>query len=253
MAMKQNDNAQKAHYESIHDAYSAHYYDATSMQYRKRYFFDYLLQGISLEGKRVAELACGTGANSLELHERFPSVKTVGFDISERACADYAENLQSEAYQVDLTREYEPGETFDAAMVIGGLHHCVSDMQMTLNNIARMLKPGGLLLMMEPNKNFLLNSVRDFWYKTDDFFEAGTEAALDHEELVRLGQPHFSPLRVQYFGGPAFYLIFNSMITRVPLKAKPALSKVLFPLETLYNKLPGRGPFASFLAVWERR
>jgi hypothetical protein len=47
-------------------------------------------------------------------------------------------------------------------------------------------------------------------------------------------------------------LILNSLITRVPLALKPALSTVLFPAEGLYNRLPGRRPFAVFLAEWRR-
>jgi len=30
-------------------------------------------------------------------------------------------------------------------------------------------------------------------------------------------------------------LILNSLITRVPLRAKPYLAQVLFPIEALYN------------------
>jgi len=245
-------NAQEAHYDAIHDAYEAHYYDKPSMDYRHRFIYQPLFAGLMLDGASVADLACGSGHNSLALRQYFPSVRTTGYDISETACRDFRLRTGSLAHQVDLTRELEPSETHDAALIIGGLHHCVADLDATLKNIARMLRPSGYFLMMEPSEDFFLSSVRRIWYSKDRWFEAETEAALKHEELARQASPYFVPERVLHVGGPAFYLILNSLITRVPLKLKPRIAPLLFAAEGLYNRLPGRAPFAVFLAVWRR-
>ena len=250
--MDQPVNEQKAHYESIHDEYEKHYYDASSMRYRQKFFYDPLFKGESLDGMLVAEIACGSGHNSVALKQRFPTMRSVGFDISEPACKAYRDNTGGESNQVDLTLPYTPDRQYDAAVVIGGLHHCVNGLCTVFDNLARMIKPGGMFYMMEPNAQFLLNNVRDFWYRNDDYFEADSEAALYHDALALMARPYFTPRRVHYFGGPAFYLIFNSLIMRVPLKAKPWLSKILFPLETAYNAMPFRFPFASFTASWQR-
>jgi hypothetical protein len=115
-----------------------------------------------------------------------------------------------------------------------------------------MVKPGGRLLMMEPSADFFLTPLRRAWYRHDRWFEADTEEALKHDDLIKMGSSYFTLKRVRYMGGPAFFLILNSLITRVPLALKPALSTVLFPAEGLYNRLPGRRPFAVFLAEWRR-
>src|SRR5882762_2693014 len=100
-----------------------------------------------------------------------------------------------------------------------------------------MVRPGGRLFMMEPNHEFFLSAVRRIWYRRDQWFEA----ALKHDEIAaRAAPPHFAPKRVIYLGGPAFYLILNSLITRVPLRAKPYLARALFPVEESYNRMPGR-------------
>jgi SAM-dependent methyltransferase len=245
-------NAQEAHYDAIHDAYEAHYYDGPSMAYRHRFIYRPLFAGLGLNGASVADLACGSGHNSLALRQYFPSVRTTGYDISQSACRDFRLRTGSLAHQIDLTREFEPTAIHDAAIIIGGLHHCVADMDTTLRNVAHMLRPGGCFLMMEPSEDFFLSAVRRSWYRNDRWFEAETEAALRHDELARQASPFFVPERVRYMGGPAFYLILNSLITRVPLKLKPRIAPFLFAAESLYNKLPGRAPFAVFLAAWRR-
>ena len=245
-------NAQAAHYQAIHDAYETHYYDASSMVYRHRFIYQPLLAGLDLDGASVADLACGSGHNSLAFREYFPSIRTTGYDISEAACRDYRLRTGNAAHQVDLTREFEPAEVHDAVLIIGGLHHCVADLGTTLRNVARMLRPGGRFFMMEPSEDFFLSAIRRAWYKKDRWFEANTEAALKHDELVGQAFPYFHPERVLFVGGPAFYFILNSLITRVPLKLKPKIAPILFAAEDLYNKLPGSTPFAVFLAEWRR-
>jgi SAM-dependent methyltransferase len=244
--------AQQAHYHTIHDAYETHYYDASSMAYRDTFIYPTLFENLQLDGASVADLACGSGHNSLALRRYFPRVRTTGYDISESACRDYQLQTGSEAFQFDLTRPAQLDAVYDTAMVIGGLHHCVADLKTTLENAARMIRPGGHFLMMEPSDDFFLSAVRRFWYRRDKWFEADTEAALKHEQLARQAEPYFAPDRLYYIGGPAFYLILNSLVTRVPLGWKPMLSSLLFPLERWYNRLPGRRPFAVFLADWRR-
>ena len=116
---------QKQHYTDIHDAYEAHYYDASSMKYRSRFIYDWLFERTDLNNALVADLACGSGHNSLAIMERFRGVRTVGFDISEPACESYQRTTGNPARMIDLTRLAEITEEFDAAIVVGGLHHCV--------------------------------------------------------------------------------------------------------------------------------
>lgn len=252
MTTQPNSSDQRAHYELIHDAYEAHYYDETSMAYRHRFIYRPLFEGVQMNGLSVADLACGSGHNSLALREYFPSVETTGYDISESACRDYRLHVGRDAHEIDLTNPVTPVKIHDAAFVIGGLHHCVVDLDMTFRNIARMVRPGGRFLMVEPNDEMFLSAVRRLWYRRDRWFEADTESALKHDEIAKRAAPYFVPKRVIFSCGPAFYFILNSLIMRVPLRAKPFLASGLFPLEKLYNRLPGRAPFAVFLAEWER-
>jgi SAM-dependent methyltransferase len=244
---------QQQHFETIHDAYVSHYYDAASMAYREEFILGPLLEGIDLNHKTVAEIACGSGYNSLYLKGRFPGISLHGFDISPRACADYENNVGAPCSQVDLTIPGTPPQRFDVAIVVGGLHHCVTDLPMTLRNLGQMIEPGGLLLMMEPNSDYMLEAVRKFWYRHDSMFEHESEAALNYEEIAAMASADFVPEMVRHGGGPAFFAIYNSMVLRVPHGLKPYIAPPLTLAERAWSRLPMRVMHAMFLARWRRR
>jgi SAM-dependent methyltransferase len=245
-------NTQAQHYDAIIDDYDRHYYDRYSLRYRERFILEPLLDGVDLRGKRVADLASGSGETSLYLARTVDGIALTGFDISAEACRRYREKVGRPAHQLDLTAGVYQGEQFDAAIIMGGLHHCVANLPRTLTAISAMLRPGGTLLMFEPNRDYLLEVVRRLWYKRDRYFDSHNEAALSHQALLEAGGGAFVSEYLKYFGGPAFFLVYNSLIFRVPHPVKSIVSPGLLAAESLYNQLPVRSIFSSFLARWAR-
>ena len=243
---------QKTHYETIHEQYEAHYFDAESMSFREQFVYDRMFAGLDLNGKDVVDLAAGSGYNSLWVSTRYPTARLCGLDISDKACVAYRNLLGCEARAFDLTSGRIEGCAFDVAMVFGGLHHCVSNLPGAVRTIARLVRPGGLLLMFEPNNRYLLDAVRRLWYRWDSSFEDATESALDHDALCAMAAPYFQPVVAWHMGGPAYFLIYNSMIFRIPQKWKKFAAPALFPLERAYNHLPGKLLFPYFVARWRR-
>jgi len=243
---------QAEHYDRIISSYDEHYYDADSLAYRREFILEPLLSGLDLRGQRVADLACGSGQTSLFLMERFPGVKPEGFDISAEACRRYGEATGRPGLEFDLTRGPTPAEPFDAAIIVGGLHHCVANLPGALATVAQMLKPGGSFLMFEPNADYVLQFARRIWYRADSYFDADTEAALSHQALLTAAGHDFTCQSVRYFGGPAFFLIYNSLVLRLPHRLKHALAPALMTIERGYNRIPGRWAHASFTARWLR-
>ena len=158
---------QKKLFESIHDEYSAHYYDKESMIYRELFIYKYLWKDLNLNNKKVAEIASGSGLNSKRLLKKFPKADIYGFDISKYACKDYENLTNKKCYLIDLTKENNFKEEYDFVFVVGGIHHCISDLNNTFENIYSMLKPGATFSMMEPNKKYALEFLRKIWYKND--------------------------------------------------------------------------------------
>jgi SAM-dependent methyltransferase len=243
---------QKAHYERIHTAYEAHYYDATSLRYRDQFILRPLLDGVDLNDRDVLDVASGSGHNTRLLQRRFPRVRAVGLDISDAACDAYRRETGGVALQADLTRPLTLRSQFDAAIVIGGLHHCIVNLPQAMDNLAALVRPGGVLLMMEPSADSALQAIRDRWYRQDTYFDAPTERALSHDELLRLADDRFSPEVLRYIGGPAYFLILNSLVLRVPLGAKRWIAPLTFLTERAFNMLNSRTLSPVFLARWRR-
>ncbi|MGB8843268.1 MAG: methyltransferase [Aliidongia sp.] len=250
--MAETSDRQAGHYDRILSDYDRHYYDRRSTEYRERFIIGPLVEGLDLRGKRVADLACGSGETSLSLRRRFPGVELTGFDISPEAAKKYETRVERPCHPLDLTKPYHTDERFDAAIIMGGLHHCVADLETTLANIAGMLNPGAPFLLFEPNREYFLQIARDIWYRADRYFDAATEEGLAHGDLLSRAGDAFQPEQVRYFGGPAFFLVYNSLVFRMPHRVKEIVAPPLMMLEAGFNALPGKQLFSSFTALWRR-
>jgi SAM-dependent methyltransferase len=245
-------NPQAAHYEAIHAAYARHYFDPTALDYRRRFIIDPLFEGVDLSGHQVAEIACGSGYNSLLLKDRWPSIKIEGFDISSAACEDYRRLTGGQCHHVDLTGHVEVDARFDVAFVIGGLHHCVQALPVVIENVFRMLRPGGLFFLYEASADFALQGLRDYWYRRDPLFDYDTERALTHDQLLLAANGSFAEIRHHYAGGPAYFLVLSSLILRLPLASKCALKLITFPMERAWNAMGHRSFHPAIGAVWRK-
>jgi SAM-dependent methyltransferase len=243
---------QKLHYETIHSDYEDHYYDAHSMAFRERFYYDPLFAGLDLDNCRVADLACGSGHTSLALLRRFPGAVVTGFEISRAACEAYRRNVGRPCLETDLLAPFTCPDRFDAAVIVGGLHHCAADLPATLSNVAQLLKPGGQFLLLEPNRQCALEGARRLWYRLDRYFDADTERALSHPEILRQAGGQFRGERVGYYGGPGYFLISQSLLFRLPKSVKQVISPPLMVVEGLFNRVPARWVHPYFIARWVR-
>ena len=104
-------------------------------------------------GKRVLDLACGEGYGSALLARRAAVV--VGVDLSQQAI-DHARRTYPDRRNVEFqvgscTSIPAPDAGFDVAVSFETLEHIAAQEQF-MAELARVLKPGGLLLVSCPNK-----------------------------------------------------------------------------------------------------
>jgi SAM-dependent methyltransferase len=251
--MQSSGSWQKEHYDTIHDDYEHHYYDEQSMAYRERFYYAPLFADLELNHRAVADIASGSGHNSLALLRRFPHAEVTGFEISSVACEAFRRNVGRPCIETDLTQPLTlHPRGFDVAMIFGGLHHCVANLPMVFQNLALLVKPGGLVLMVEPNREFVLDWVRRVWYRVDRYFDSANERALNHSELLVEAAQFFSLQRVGYYGGPGYFLISQSLLFRMPKSAKAVISPGLMAIESAFNAVPVKWAHPYFIARWVR-
>jgi SAM-dependent methyltransferase len=97
----------------------------------------------------VLDAGCGTGTNSAWLAKR--GFKVTGADFSEFALSE-AEGEGIDYRREDLTALSLEDASFDAVICIGVLMH-IPEVEEALQELVRVLRPGGYLIISEANAN----------------------------------------------------------------------------------------------------
>ena len=116
-----------------------------------------------VEPKDVLDLACGTGSTARVLARAFPKARVVGVDFAE-AMLRRAHGPFSRAAADALTLPFGDGQ-FDLVTCTFGLRNFQS-LETGLREIGRVLKPGGLLAVLDfqPPSSKVLGRVFQFYF-----------------------------------------------------------------------------------------
>jgi ubiquinone/menaquinone biosynthesis C-methylase UbiE len=127
---------------------------------------------------RIVDLFCGRG-NGLRALEQMGFVHLEGVDLSPRLLAEYRGSAR--LHCCDCRHLSFEDATHDIVVVQGGLHHLLElpvDLDQTLREIHRILRPEGILMVVEPwltpflrTAHFVARSslARRLWPKLDAF------------------------------------------------------------------------------------
>jgi ubiquinone/menaquinone biosynthesis C-methylase UbiE len=142
---------QRKHYDRLFREYEEKSRRSAYMRLvRSRYSLERWLPRLS--GGRVLDLGCGYGDTAARLDAAHCVV--TGLDLSYqfvRRAREYAGDSKRASWvQSDAERLPFESEAFDAVVSFGTLHH-LSRPGLAIEQIARVLKPGGWLFAMEPN------------------------------------------------------------------------------------------------------
>jgi 2-polyprenyl-3-methyl-5-hydroxy-6-metoxy-1,4-benzoquinol methylase len=242
---------QQRHYDRIAADYEAHYSDAWSVEYRRRFIYEPMFAGLNLAGMNVLDAMCGSGQTTEYLLAQGANV--TGLDISNEVIETFqAHWTNATAVNRSMLDSGLPAKAFDCVVIVGGLHHIHPNVKLAVTELHRILKPGGHLCFMEPHSGSLPDLIRRVWYRLDRFF-SDNEASIDIERLQRDFQSHFELKRVQHLGNLAFLLVLNSLIFRIPPRVKKLLAPSLMKLEPLINKLQTKLTSCFVVAQWQRK
>jgi 2-polyprenyl-3-methyl-5-hydroxy-6-metoxy-1,4-benzoquinol methylase len=145
------------------------------------------LAGGALSGKHVLEIGCGRGVGSEVILDRLGAERVTAFDLDDSMVELARRRLHARPVSLsvgDVCAIDQPSGAIDTVVDFGIIHH-VPDWQQSIAEIARVLRPGGLLLFEE-----LPRHVLEIWafrtltkHPRENRFEADEFAA----ELARHG------------------------------------------------------------------
>lgn len=105
--------------------------------------------------RRIVDLGCGTGTGTFMLLERFPEASSTAVDTDPRMLERLTEKSRARgvadrvrAVQADLDGTWPDLGAADVVWASASLHH-VADPARALDEITRVLRPGGVLVLLE--------------------------------------------------------------------------------------------------------
>lgn len=246
-----SERQQQEHYDNIAADYEAHYGDGWSVEYRRKFIYEPMFEGLNLSGLKVLDAMCGSGQTTSYLLNRGASV--TGLDISNEVTETFqARWSEAEVVKRSLLDSGLPDDAFDCVVVVGGLHHIHPNVKRAVREIHRVLKPGGHFCFMEPHSGSLADIVRRVWYRFDRFF-SDNEASIDVAALQKDFDDRLELRKAKYLGNFAFLLVLNSLIFRIPPGAKRFFAPLLMKLEPVVNKLQTKLTSCFVVTQWQKR
>lgn len=204
-------------------------------------------------GSSILDWGCGYGQMSFFLRNR--GFRVIAYSVENPEPNPWNHMLRGLGFSVVYSREpvalpFERG-SFDAALACGVLEH-VQDEEGSLRELARVLRPGGLLFVfMHPNR-FSCTEFLARWLFRMDFHERRHTLGSLKEKLSGAG---FEPVGMRYSqmfprnfsflpgrlrraatGSPALLLAADDLLSRIPL-----LQMLSGTLEGVFMKKEERG------------
>jgi ubiquinone/menaquinone biosynthesis C-methylase UbiE len=230
--------------EQYYDRFSGGYEDARFKRYHR--FLDeseLRLAGPYCEGRRILEVGCGTGL-ILEPLSKIAD-KAIGLDLS-AGMLRRARERGLKVVQGSVTALPFPDNSFDCVVSFKVLAH-IEHIQKALSECARVLKPGGHLVLEFYNKRSLRRLVK--WAKPAQKVEATTTdeqvfTRYDSLKDVRRWLP--GSVRVEKVTG------FRCLAPTYHFYNAPLLGPVTVALERFLRRTPA-GRMGGFLVVVARK
>lgn len=130
-----------------------------------------VLEAVSFDGTEdVLDVPCGTGELARLLLARWPGLKTTGVDISPgmlRKAAAKNRGNQVSWIEADVVNLPVPDGRFDWAICANSFHYFRRPAE-SLQELRRVLRPGGRLMLVDWCDDYLVCKLCSFWLRLTD-------------------------------------------------------------------------------------
>ena len=140
--------------------YNQIFNDSAASRIRKKRRFDYMIAKMDLNrpNLQVLEIGCGTGEGIAYIAEQ-TKCQGIGLDLSEKFLEIAAERykasnltyVRANFNDQDVINQSLNNEKFDYIIGNGILHHLYYNLEESLGNLKKLLKPEGKIVFIEPN------------------------------------------------------------------------------------------------------
>lgn len=232
----------------------ARYKHAFSRAYHEK-TLDQLIDIVPPRGT-VLDDGCGNGVFLDHLEGRnFPIDRYVGVDISRGMLGHARRRLgdrpSAAVLRADATRLPFADATFDVVYARGLLHH-LNDPGAGAREAARVLKPGGSLVTLDPNRSLVSDIPRRLANRTDHFDEGHKNFRA--REVVSLLSPHLEVKRIEFVGYVAYPLLgFPDLINFGRLLPLDMLGPSLTKIDDVLARVPALRTLGWGLVAEARR
>jgi 2-polyprenyl-3-methyl-5-hydroxy-6-metoxy-1,4-benzoquinol methylase len=202
-----------------------------------------------LQGKSLLDFGCGMGEEAIyfaKLGARVTAIdiSQVGIEVTRQRAAHngVSDRVDARVMRADPTEL--PSRSFDIIHGLGILHH-LDDLEASLREIKRLLKPGGMGIFLEPLGNSpMVESIKEWLLERID-----DNAVTEHEENLRVAELRryaklFSSMEIH-----PYHLLYR--IKRFfPERARDALRRID---HSLLSRFPGLDYYAGAAVIRMRR
>jgi ubiquinone/menaquinone biosynthesis C-methylase UbiE len=176
-------------------------------------------------GQQVLEIGCGTGSLVTLLKRLYPDVEVVGLDPDPKALARAAQKAERAAVSVRFDRGFSDelpyrDRSFDRVLSSFMFHHLPADVKArTLTEVKRVLKPGGVLLLLD-------FAAHGRGGEDDRVIERMRAAGFAHARQMREDALLFGRLRVRYYAATCEASVDASSATESRTSSDPVSAGV---------------------------
>lgn len=142
-------------------ASGAYFDEIETRRYRAHYHLPELFASLDGQGQRLLEIGCGIGVDSIQLARR--GFRVTAVDLTDTALQVARQYKDLRGLEIDFRLGNAesldfPDESFDVVYSFGVLHH-TPDIEKSVAEVHRVLRPGGRALVMLYHQNSLVNLV----------------------------------------------------------------------------------------------